>query len=101
MGTREQNINTFEEIRDQYIGPMGSPERKDHDRGFELFMVGVSIAQAREAQGLTQEQLAKKCGIAKAVVNKAEMEAENVKISVLQNIIENGLGGRLQLSVQF
>ncbi len=101
MGTRNQNIITFEETLDQFIGPQGSPERKNHDSGFELFMVGVTIAQAREAQGLTEEQLAKKCGTTKAVINKTEMEAENAKISVLRNIIENGMGGRLQLSVQF
>jgi HTH-type transcriptional regulator/antitoxin HipB len=100
MGTQKQNITSFEEVRDQFIGPEGSPARKRYDSGFELFMVGVTIAQAREAQGLTEEQLAKKCGITKALISKAELDAENVKISVLQNIIEKGLGGRLQLSVQ-
>ena len=96
----EKNSTTFEEYLDQQRGPNGSSGRLEYERGFELFMVGVSIAQAREEQGLTEEQLAKKCGTTKAVINKAEMEAENIKISVLQNIIENGLGGRLKLSVQ-
>jgi len=101
MRSNNKNLTAFEEVRDQFIPPEGTSERKKHDREFELFMVGVKIAQAREDQSMTQEQLAKMCGITKAVINKTEMEAENAKISVLRNIIEKGLGGRLEFSVHF
>lgn len=101
MMSQEKNITTFEEFLGQQYGPKGSPGRLEYERGFELFMIGVSICQEREKQGITQEQLAKKCGITRSVVDKVEMDAENVKVDVLRNIIENGLGGRLELSVHF
>lgn len=101
METRDQNITAFEEIRDRFIGTQGSPERKEYDRGFDLFMIGVAIAQAREARGLTEEQLAKMCGTTKAMINKIEMQAENCKIADLRNVVENGLGGHFNISVLF
>lgn len=101
MKTRNKNITTLEEIRDQWIGANGSPERIDHERGYELFKIGVMICQARLDKGMSAEQLAQKCGVPKALVNKIEMEAENCKISDLRNVIENGLGGRFQFTIQY
>jgi ribosome-binding protein aMBF1 (putative translation factor) len=96
----KKNITTFSEYLDQQYGPEGSLKRKEYERGFELFKIGVMVCQAREDQGMTEQQLADKCGTTKAQVNKIEYEAENVKISALRNIIEKGLGGRLELSFQ-
>ena len=67
----------------------------------DLSKIGAIILQARLDKGMTQEQLASKSGTTKAMINKIEMEAGKVKISVIRNVIENGLGGRMQLTVQF
>ena len=100
MGTANKNLTSFSEYLDQQYGPQGSPERKEYERGFELFKIGVMVCQAREDQGMTEQQLADKCCTTKAQIKKIEYEAENVKISVLRNVIETGLGGRLELSFQ-
>jgi transcriptional regulator with XRE-family HTH domain len=57
------------------------------------------ILDARLEKGLTQEQLADKCGTNKAYISKVENNIKDVRISTLQKIVEVGLGGRLNLSV--
>lgn len=56
--------------------------------------IGAIILQARLDKGMTQEQLASKTGITKAINNKIETAPDKVKISVIKNVMENGLGGR-------
>ena len=55
------------------------------------------IHDARLEKGLTQEQLADKCGTNKAYISKVENDIKDVRISTLQKIIEVGLGGQLNL----
>jgi transcriptional regulator with XRE-family HTH domain len=57
------------------------------------------IQEARLEKGLTQEQLAVKCGTNKSYISKVENDIKDVRISTLQRIIEVGLGGQLNLSV--
>ena len=66
----------------------------------DLAGVGAMIRQARSDKGMTQQQLAEKCGLTKAMINKIETEAGSAKISAIRNIIENGLGGQMELSIQ-
>lgn len=66
----------------------------------DLSKIGAIILQARLHKGISQEQLALKSGTTKAMINKIETEADNVKISVIRNVIENGLGGQMQLTVE-
>lgn len=101
METQNKHLTSFDELRDQWFGLPGTPERLDHERGFELFKIGVMIHQARLDRGMSQKQLAVKCGTTKALINKIEMEAENSTLSDLRNVIENGLNGQFHLSVQF
>jgi transcriptional regulator with XRE-family HTH domain len=60
----------------------------------------VLIQQARIEKGLTQEELAARCGTNKGYISKIENDVKEVRISTLQRIVEIGLGGRLNLSIQ-
>lgn len=55
---------------------------------------------ARIEKGMTQEQLAIKCGTNKAYISKVENDIKDVRISTLKKIVEIGLGGQLQLSIK-
>ncbi|MDY3540573.1 helix-turn-helix transcriptional regulator, partial [Riemerella anatipestifer] len=57
------------------------------------------IQQARLEKGLTQEQLAKKCGTNKGYISKVENNIKDVRLSTLQKIVEIGLGGKLNLGI--
>lgn len=66
----------------------------------DLSNIGAIIHQARLDKGMTQEQLASKSGTTRAIIHKIETEVDKVKISVIRKVIENGLDGRMQLTVQ-
>ena len=67
---------------------------------YETFQLGSLIKDLREIKNLTQEQVAEKCGITKAYISKVENNLEDLSLSTLCNIVENGLDSNLQVLVQ-
>ena len=61
---------------------------------------GKFIAELRKEKGMTQEQLAEKCGTTKSYISRIENNIKEVRISTLQKIVELGFGGQLQLSIK-
>lgn len=96
---KTNNLTKFRNHLDELYKP-GTTERADFDAGYEEFKIGVLIHEARKAQGLTQDQLAEKCGTTKAYISKVENNLKDVRFSTLRNIVEKGLGGKLQLSIR-
>jgi ribosome-binding protein aMBF1 (putative translation factor) len=95
-----KNTKTLAEFTDeQYVKP-GTAKRDKLDKGFEAFKLGALILEARLEQGLTQEQLAQKCGTNKAYISRVENNIKDVRISTLQKIVELGFGGQLQVSIK-
>ena len=95
----KSNIKTLTQLVAENYGKKGTAKRDKFDKGYETFKLGAMIHEARLEKGLTQEQLAEKCGTNKAYISKVENDIKDVRISTLQKIIEVGLGGRLNLSV--
>jgi HTH-type transcriptional regulator/antitoxin HipB len=100
MKTVNDNINTFDELKDREFGIIGKQERDLYEKEAEAFIIGVMLKEARIAKGLTQEQLARKVGTTKAYISRVENNLKDVRISTLRNIVEKGLNGHLNLSVQ-
>ena len=95
----KNNTKTLSQLIGEQYGKKGTPKRDKFDKGYESFKLGALIHEARLEKGLTQEQLAEKCGTNKSYISKVENDIKDVRISTLQKIIEIGLGGRLNLSV--
>lgn len=95
----KNNIKALAQLVDEQYGKKGTPKRDTFDKGYETFKLGAMIHEARLQKGLTQEQLADRCGTNKAYISKVENNLKDVRISTLQKIIEIGLGGHLNLSV--
>ena len=97
---KKNNLKSLDQFLDEHYGKKGTPKRSKLERGYEEFKLGALIHEARLQKGLTQEQLAEKCGTNKAYISKVENDIKDVRISTLQKIIEVGLGGHLQLSIK-
>jgi DNA-binding XRE family transcriptional regulator len=97
---KSRDLVTLDEFIDKEYGNKGTPKREKFEQGYEEFKLGVLIHEARIAQGLTQTQLADKCGTTKAYISKVENDVKDVRMSTLRKIIEEGLGGHLQLSIK-
>ena len=98
---RKKNTKSLDEFIDERYGKKGTSKRNKFDKGFESFKLGFMIQQARLEKGMTQEELAAKCGTNKGYISKIENNIKEVRISTLQKIVELGLGGHLQLSIKF
>lgn len=98
--SKKKNIKTLDEFVEEQYGKGGTPKREKLEKGFEAFKLGVLIQQARLEKGLTQEQLAARCGTNKGYISKIENDIKEVRLSTLQKIVEIGLGGKLQLSIR-
>ncbi len=99
MQAKQPNLKTLEEFKEDHYGKRGTAKREKLEKGFEAFKLGALLREARLKKGLTQEQLAQRCGTNKAYISRIENDVKEVRISTLQKIIEQGLGGRLNLSV--
>jgi ribosome-binding protein aMBF1 (putative translation factor) len=100
MKTKKANLMTLEEFKDRHYGKRGIAKRDQLEAGYENFKIGALIHEARLEKGLTQEELAEKVGTTKSYISKIENNIKEVRISTLQKIVEQGLGGQLLLSIK-
>ncbi len=61
--------------------------------------IGLMIKQVRKELGLTQEELAVRSGTSKHYISRIENNKSGIELSTLINIIEGGLGKRLQINI--
>ncbi|MBA3283909.1 MAG: helix-turn-helix transcriptional regulator [Nitrosopumilus sp.] len=95
-----KNITTLDQILDKKYGKKGAPNREKWEQEFEAFRLGALLEEARLKMGLTQEELADKCGTNKSYISRIENNASDIRLSTLMKIIQKGLGGHLKLTLQ-
>ena len=100
MKTKKSNIKTWAQFKDEQFGKRGTPKREKLEAGYEIFKLGAMIQEARHEQGMTQEELAVKCGTTKSYISKLENDVKEVRISTLQKIVHDGFNGELQLNIK-
>lgn len=101
MKTRKQSdITTLDEILDNKYGERGAEKREVWEQEFETFQLGVLLEEARHKLGMTQEELAIKCGTNKSYISRIENNSSDIRLSTLMKIIQTGLGGQLKLRLE-
>ena len=100
MSKKNSTMKTLDNLIEGEYGKKGTSKRDKFEEGFESFKVGFLIQQARIEKGLTQQELADKCGTNKGYISKIENNLKEVRISTLQKIVKLGLGGNLELSIK-
>lgn len=94
-----KNLTSFAGHLVEQYGERGTVDREEFEEGFESYKLGVMLQELRKEQGLTQEQLAKKCGTTKTYISRIENDASDIRLSTLMRIIREGFGGHLRLNV--
>lgn len=97
--TKNKKTMSFREHLDRQYGKRGTEERENYEQEFEAFKLGVMLQELRKEKGMTQEQLAQKCGTTKTYISRIENNASDIRLSTLMRIIRNGFGGNLKLHV--
>lgn len=98
--SKNNNIMSLDQFVEEQYGEIGTPKRDKFEKGYETFKIGFLLQQARLEKGMTQEELAVKCGTNKGYISKIENNLKEVRISTLQKIVELGLGGHLEVSIK-
>ncbi len=84
-------VYTWEEIKDERLGPVGTPERDEHERNvaeaLHAYRMGEAIKNARLEQKLTQEQLGKKTGVNRAQISRLE-RGKDTSLSAMGRILK-------------
>lgn len=69
-------LYTLEEVKDELMGKIGTPERDEHERKLEealhAYRIGEAIKAERLRQNLTQAELGEKIGVKKAQISRME-----------------------------
>ena len=71
---------------------------KDFETGYQDFKIGVTLKQAREKAGITQEELAKKLHTKKSAISRIENHSEDIRLSTLEKFAQ-ALGRQLSVEV--
>lgn len=101
MKRNSRKLTSFANHLDEQFGKPGSVKREKFEQEFEAFRLGVMLQELRKGQGLTQEQLAEKCGTTKTYISRIENDASDIRLSTIMRIVQEGLGGRLKFAVEF
>lgn len=97
---QRNDLTSLEAFIDAELGEKGTGKRDEFERGYEAFKIGFLIQQARKEKGLTQQELAQLSGTDKSYISKLEKNLKDVRFSTLQRIINQGLGGELDISIK-
>ncbi|NCP83649.1 MAG: helix-turn-helix transcriptional regulator [Bacteroidetes bacterium] len=92
---------SWSEIKDEIYGIVGSERRDELERESESFRIGLMLRQAREKQHMTQEDLAILIDKKRPYISRVENDGSNITLKTLFEIVEKGLGGRVNISIEF
>jgi HTH-type transcriptional regulator/antitoxin HipB len=69
---------------------------ENYEVGYADFKIGVILRQAREAAGLTQDEVAKRLQTQKSAISRIENHADDVRLSTIRRYAE-AVGAHLQI----
>ncbi len=89
----------WKDIKNSVYGKKGTERRDELDRDFESFKIGLLLKKAREEKHLTQEQLAELVNKKRTYISRVENNGSNLTLKTLFDIVEKGLGGKVNISI--
>ena len=100
MKKQKPTLKKFSDHLDDQYGKHGTKAREEYEQGFEAYKLGVMLQELRKVKGLTQQQLAHRCGTTKNYISRIENDASDIRLSTLMRIVADGLGATLRMSVR-
>ena len=86
MATKEIKTYSLSEMKDKYIGSVGTSNRDDYEYQLRMDVLGKMIKSARQERHLTQEELGKLVGVQKAQISKLESSANSATIDTILKV---------------
>src|SRR5699024_3844721 len=93
---KELEIFSFDQIKDEFIGEIGTEKRTRYEQELQLEVLGEMIRKVRLERNLTQEELGKLIGVQRAQISKLENHTTNVTMETILKVF-----GALKAQVNF
>jgi len=88
MATKKLKTYSLAEMKDKYIGKVGTTERDDYEYELRMDVLGKMIKTARLERQLTPEELGKLIGVQKAQISKLESSANSATIDTVIKVFK-------------
>ena len=99
ISIESNKLKSFRNHLDEEYGLVGTKSRTAYEEGFEAFKLGVLLQDLRAKEGMTQEELANKCGTTKSYISRIENNASDIRLSTIMRIFREGFGKQIKLLV--
>jgi plasmid maintenance system antidote protein VapI len=93
---KELEIFTLDQIKDEFIGEIGTEKRTQYEQELQVELMGEMIRTVRLERNLTQEELGKLVGVQRAQISKLENNTTNVTMETILRVF-----GALKAKVNF
>lgn len=91
---------SWKDIKDTVYGKKGTERRDELERDFESFKIGLLLRSAREEKNLTQRQLGELIDKKRTYISRVENNGSNLTLKTLFDIVEKGIGGKVNISIE-
>ena len=88
MAKTQMKSFSLAEMKDKYIGKVGTKVRDEYEYELSMDVLGRMIKTARQERNLTQEQLGKLIGVQKAQISKLESSANSATIDTILKVFK-------------
>lgn len=99
MGSNKLISYSLSEMKDKYLGEVGTIERDQYEYELRMEVLGKMIKQARQQRNLTQEQLGKLVGVQKSQISKLESSSNSATIDTIFKVF-NALKAEIHFQVK-
>ena len=86
MAKKEIKTYSLTEMKDKYIGKVGTTDRDEYEYELRMDVLGKIIKSARKERNMTQEELGKLIGVQKAQISKLESSANSATIATILKV---------------
>ncbi len=97
---KANNPKTINAHFDKKYGKEGTAEREAFKGKSQTYMIAEMLKEARKEADMTQQQLADKLKVKRTYISKIERAISDIRLSTLKKVVEDGLGGKLHISVE-
>lgn len=92
---------TIGEHFDKKYGKPGTDQRTAFEERAEAYMIAEMVRDARKQAHMTQKELADKLSTKRSYISRIENASGDIRLSTLRKIVEEGLGGKLRISIDW
>ncbi len=94
------NTKSWKDIKDDVYGTKETPRRDALERDFQGFKIGLELKKAREKKQMTQSELGEIIDKKREFISRIENNGSNLTLKTLYEIVEIGLGGKVNIQIE-